>query len=139
MSLRLFFGSWSPTFGHRFRYFTSTETALSSTGTRGIFTIPDSIASTRPKSLTTHGKQSAFPVARPGQERRSGGQVVDRFHAELPADGPQPGEPDTGSLGVLPGLRLLISAQRLVGFAVGRIGVAALVAVVSLVVEDHDL
>ena len=54
-SLRLFFGSSGPTFGHRLRYFTSTDTALSSTGTRGIFTMPDSIASTSPKSLTTQG------------------------------------------------------------------------------------
>src|SRR6266542_5086033 len=73
-SLRPRFGSSGPTFGHKWRYFTSTDTASSSTGTRGIFTIPDSIASTSPKSLTTHGNR--VPSRYPEPDRNDG--VADR-------------------------------------------------------------
>ena len=40
---------------HSLKYFGSGLPVVSSTGRRGIFTMPLSIASTRPKSLTIHG------------------------------------------------------------------------------------
>ena len=52
------FGILLPMWSHRFRSFgIAVRLTSSETGTRGSFTMPDSMASIREKSVTVHGKR----------------------------------------------------------------------------------
>ena len=86
------------------------------------------------------GEQRALPVAGAGQEGRGGGQVVDTaLTAEPLVDRTQAVEPEAGRLGVLLGLGLVVAGEVLVGDAlILGVVVPVEVAVVRLVVEDHD-
>ena len=74
--LGLFLGILVLMFSQRFRNTgRSSSDALSATGTLGIFSIPDSIASIREKSETVQGNSVPFVVPGPLQEERRRGEV----------------------------------------------------------------
>ena len=108
--------------------------AFESTGTRGTFTMPDSMASISEKSDTTHGKSVPFVVAAALQEERRGREVVHRAQAELAWTASSPDIHTRASSSRFfastrsSPLRASASSRRL-----------AAVAVVRLVVEDDDL
>jgi hypothetical protein len=80
------------------------------------------------------GEERPFAVARAAEEERGRRQVVNRPDAGLVADRLQAREPDAGLLIPLLGLGAVLALERL-GLAVGL----AAVAVVGLVVDDHDV
>ena len=93
----------------------------SATGTRGTFTMPDSIASISEKSDTTQGNSVPSLNPEPSQEERRGRKVIHHLDAHLGLDRLQARDPDA---------RLLFPLLRFPALVAGecflvRIGFAA--------------
>ena len=81
------------------------------------------------------GEQGSLGVPGATQEEGRGRQVHHLTYSKFPLDHLQPGEPQSGFLGVLVRLPLVLTSQSAFVIFSGLLAIA----VVALVVEDHDV